>query len=122
MSVFDLQADPMTSFTIETTDCGEIIFAAELYMRSDDNEMKEVSLNQADSLVFFFQNGTFTVETSDFALVGLHHELRISAHLLDYPAIMTPSVTILPLEFQACPAQIFSWSIEDVQVPPAVAT
>ena len=54
MSVFDLQADPMTSFTIETTDCGEIIFAAELYMRSDDNEMKEVSLNQADSLVFFF--------------------------------------------------------------------
>ena len=76
MIMYDIQADPTTSFSMDIS-CGDIIFDAQFYLE----DVGEIATNGVNSEVFFYQNGTYTIYTNDVSTVGLH-ELIISAHVL----------------------------------------
>ena len=55
-----------------------------------------IEMNKTDSIVTFYANGIFTIQSNDFEMVG-NHELRIKASLVEYPSIETIIEIILPL-------------------------
>ena len=61
-------------------------------------------------------SGTFSVETTNITLIG-SHELWIIARLANYPAIVTSSPVILPLEFVPCHVTVDDWKQNDVTIP-----
>ena len=56
------------------------------------------------------------MQVDDQSLIG-SHEIRISASFASYPAVVTPTETILPLVFAPCELTISDWTISDVTVP-----
>ena len=93
-------------------------FTATLVYHADSEApwTPEALSNVEGSIVVFRTDGAFSIYTSDLALLG-SHELYIDAFLIQFPAVVTASATILPLNFARCPVQLLDWSISDVMVP-----
>ena len=67
MTVYNLQADPTTSFSMESK-CGQIVFNAQFYLE----DVGETATNGVDSAIYFYEDGTYTIYTNDVSKVGLH--------------------------------------------------
>ena len=98
--------------------CGEVQFTADLYQFVDTNNPvgPEPLTDVAGNQIVFATDGTLTIFIDEVALLG-YHEMRISASLVTYPAIVTATETVLPLKFASCELSIAEWTIGDVVVP-----
>lgn len=91
---------------------------ADLYYFVDGNspDGPHALSTQVQSLIYFDTDGTFKTHEDDLSRIG-NHELRISASLVSYPAIVTTVETVLPLEYVTCDLTIYEWALSDVVVP-----
>ena len=85
---FQVQDPSASPLFFTSLDCGKLVFEAEFYLFSGSGDESKKETNMPDSSLFFYENGTFTVQTFDMALIG-QYELRISAHVDGRPSLST---------------------------------
>ena len=105
-SITELANEP---FRPEAALCGEVMFTAELYELVDDiGATQQVDITDAGSYLKFNSDGSFSIETNEFAYEGTK-ELRIRAILIEHPDTKTQEDTILLIDFSRCQLKIHEW-------------